>query len=228
MKFIDEPERFRGDGSRNRNGEDLEEFLEHYDARKYDMPSNTVDIIVFKSSGPYRDPDQPLKLLMVKRSNHPCIGWWALPGGFAEMRENLRSSAARELEEETGIKDLPLIQLRTWGDYRRDPRWRVITTSFLSLVEEELSVRAGDDAAEACWMDVRIRKPTGNGGLFELTLGEKSRGLQLKAEVYREKIGKMPLTEWDYKLVSSEGIACDHACLILQAYLRLKEEVFGS
>lgn len=53
-----------------------------------------------------------LKVLLVRRSNHPSIGFWALPGGFAEMRENLEDTARRELEEETGVKDLPLEQLQ--------------------------------------------------------------------------------------------------------------------
>ena len=68
----------------------------------------------------------------------------ALPGGFAEMRENLEDTARRELEEETGVKDLPLEQFAVYGDYDRDPRTRVITTAYLSLVnEQDITVRAG-------------------------------------------------------------------------------------
>lgn len=93
---------------------------------------------------------------MIKRGNHPSIGYWALPGGFVELREDMDQAAARELEEETGVKGLPLQQLRTWGSYDRDPRWRVITTSYLALVEGELPVKAGDDAADALWMDVEL------------------------------------------------------------------------
>ena len=47
-----------------------------------------------------------LTVPLVKRSNHPSIGYWALPGGFANMRENLDETARRELEEETGVKGL--------------------------------------------------------------------------------------------------------------------------
>ena len=66
-----------------------------------------------------------------------------------ELKEDLYEGAARELQEETGVTGLPLQQLRTWGAYDRDPRWRVITTSFLALAEGDLPVRAGDDAADA-------------------------------------------------------------------------------
>jgi 8-oxo-dGTP diphosphatase len=70
-----------------------------------------------------------LRLLMIRRRNHPNIGMWALPGGFVELRENLEDAAKRELMEETGVENAPMIQLKTYGDYDRDPRWRVITTA---------------------------------------------------------------------------------------------------
>ena len=47
---------------------------------------------------------------MVKRSNHPSIGFWATPGGFVELKEDISEGAARELEEETCVKGLPLRQ----------------------------------------------------------------------------------------------------------------------
>ena len=148
MAFLDDLTRFYGTGERNGAGQNLEEFLETYDAKKYDCPSNTTDIIVIKCKEKLVRWGQPLQVLLVKRSNHPSIGCWATPGGFVEMKENLQEGAARELEEETGVKGLPLQQLLTWGDYDRDPRWRVITTSFLALVEGDIPVKAGDDAAD--------------------------------------------------------------------------------
>ena len=90
---------------------------------------------------------------MVKRSNHPSIGFWATPGGFVELKEDISEGAARELEEETCVKGLPLRQMRTWGEWQRDPRWRIITTSYLALVEGDLKVQAADDAKDAQWLD---------------------------------------------------------------------------
>lgn len=156
MAFLDKLDRFYGTGERNRAGESLEEFLEKYDPKKYDCPSNTVDMVVVRCQEKYREWGQPLKVLLIKRGNHPSIGCWAVPGGFVELREDMDAAAARELEEETGIRGLPLQQVHTWGSYDRDPRWRVITTAYLALVEGELPVRAGDDAADALWMDVEL------------------------------------------------------------------------
>lgn len=122
MAFLDKLDGFYGTGERDSAGRTLEEFLEVYDARKYDTPANTTDIVVVRCRERLEHWGQPLQVLMVKRSNHPSIGFWATPGGFVEMRENLYEGAARELEEETGVKDLPLMQLSTWGDYDRDPK----------------------------------------------------------------------------------------------------------
>ncbi len=156
MSYLKDNARFAGTGERDANGYTLDEFLNSYDPRKYDSPCNTVDMLVFRSKEPYRRKDQPLKLLLIKRKNHPSIGFWATPGGFADVYENLEDSAKRELLEETGVSGIPLIQLGTWGDYDRDPRWRIITTAYLALVEGDLAEHAGDDAADAAWFDAKL------------------------------------------------------------------------
>jgi len=136
MRFFEDIERFRGTEPVNEQGQTLEEFLDDYDARKYDCPSNTVDMLVFKSEGAYTTWGQPLKLLMIRRRNHPSIGDFALPGGFVEIREDLETAAKRELQEETGVTDLPLIQLGAFGAPDRDPRWRIITTAYMTLIRK--------------------------------------------------------------------------------------------
>ena len=230
--FVQDLERFRGNGGKNRQGKTLEEFISVYDPKKYDCPSNTVDMVVLKSSGPYKDPSQPLKVLMVKRSNHPSIGWWALPGGFVNLKEDIDHAAFRELEEETGVRDLPMVQLKTWGAWDRDPRWRVITTAYLALVEGELPVRAGDDAADALWFDLDL---TETGSEFsdepkaektvkyELKLVNDEAGLKLSASLTRTTIKRGPLTDVRYELCSSDGIAVDHGLILSDAVLYLMD-----
>ena len=126
---------FMGTGEKNASGEDLVIFLEKYDPHKYQNPCNTVDMAVFA----YNESEQKVtKVLLIQRGNHPSIGWWALPGGFVEYRENLETAAARELQEETGIEHLNFEQLKTYGAYDRDPRTRIITTAYIALVPEGL------------------------------------------------------------------------------------------
>ena len=169
---------------------------------------------------------QPLQVLLIKRSNHPSIGCFAAPGGFVELREDLYDGAARELYEETGIKGLPLQQMRTWGNYRRDPRWRVITTSYLALVEGDIPVRAGDDAAEAVWMDVSLKQVgedrESKKEIWELVLLNRPSDIRLRALVGLTREADSLLPQEQYELLESEGLAVDHGCIITQALLYLR------
>lgn len=226
MAFLDQLERFYGTGEKNRAGQSLEEFLAAYDPKKYDCPSNTTDVIVVRCAEKLKQWGQPLQILMVKRSNHPSIGFWAVPGGFVDMREDLDAGAARELEEETGIRELPLQQLMTWGNYDRDPRWRVITTSYLALVEGDIPVKAGDDAADAAWMDLSlvqvIKEEAGKDEIWELKLKNEEKHADLRALVRCSRSGHALLSQEKYELMEGVGIAVDHGCLIVQALLYLK------
>ncbi|MCB9359256.1 NUDIX hydrolase [Candidatus Woesearchaeota archaeon] len=106
----------------------------------------TADAVVFTIL-----KDQ-LKLLLIKRKLPPHKGSYALPGGFVNLDEGLYDACKRELEEETGVKDIYLKKLKVYGNPKRDPRARVITVPFLALIDsEELKLHAGDDAELANW-----------------------------------------------------------------------------
>ncbi|MDO5291166.1 MAG: NUDIX hydrolase [bacterium] len=227
LKFSENYKEFVGDGSVDENGRTLEEFLTEYDPYKYKTPAVTADIVVLKEKN---DADieinnTGLQLLLIKRKNHPCINEWALPGGFAELDESLEESAKRELEEETTVTGVPMQQLRTWGEPDRDPRGRVITVSYLAYLEQEVDVVASDDAKEAAWVDVRlnliqtIRAGQAVTKKYYLELYSKERSMTLSAavSVTRETRG---ITRQDtYTLHASNGIAFDHAKIILDALL---------
>jgi 8-oxo-dGTP diphosphatase len=109
-------------------------------------PAITVDVIIFS----LRDSD--LQVLLIKRRYPPFEGMWAIPGGFVEMDESLEEAALRELEEETGIRDVYLEQLYTFGEVDRDPRGRVVTVAYFALIPSAaIDPRAGSDAVEAQW-----------------------------------------------------------------------------
>ena len=230
MRFLENLDGFYGTGERDSEGRTLEEFLESYDPKKYDSPFNTTDIVVVRCKETLTHWGQPLQVLMVKRKNHPSIGYWATPGGFVEFREDLETGAARELMEETGVEGLPLRQMRTWGAYDRDPRWRVITTSYLALVEGDIPVQAGDDAADALWMDVSLTKEAEEEEkgekteLWHLELTNKEQQLVLSAKVKRSISGHPLLAKESYELVSSDKIAVDHGCILTQALLYLMNQ----
>jgi 8-oxo-dGTP diphosphatase len=105
----------------------------------------TVDIVIFTIQS------STLKVLLVKRRIPPFAGQFAIPGGFIHEDENLEQAALRELKEETGVADLYLEQLYSFGDVDRDPRGRVITVAYFALISADRQLKAGSDAAEAKW-----------------------------------------------------------------------------
>jgi 8-oxo-dGTP diphosphatase len=121
----------------------------HYDPSKYERPSVTVDVIMMTLR------EQDLQVLLVKRRSWPYEGMWAIPGGFVNIDESLEAAAKRELQEETGVQDVYLEQLYTFGDPGRDPRTRVITVVYFALLDAaRVQVKAGDDAREVRWFSV--------------------------------------------------------------------------
>lgn len=96
-----------------------------------------------------------LKVLLIRRGLEPFKGCWALPGGFVRMQESLDDAARRELGEETGLKDVFLEQLYTFGEVRRDPRGRTVSVAYYALVKlAELRLLAATDAEAVCWFAV--------------------------------------------------------------------------
>src|SRR5437773_6579186 len=91
-------------------GQMTETKSHHYDASKYERPSVTVDVVMMSLR------QRNLQVLLVKRRSWPYEGMWAIPGGFVNMQESLEAAAKRELQEETGVQDVYLEQLYTFGD----------------------------------------------------------------------------------------------------------------
>lgn len=116
---------------------------------EYARPSVTVDCVVFGLD------DDGLKILLIQRDAPPFEGGWALPGGFVEMEESLDQAALRELQEETGVHELFLEQLYTFGEVNRDPRTRVITVAYYALVNlKDHKLEAATDARAAAWFEL--------------------------------------------------------------------------
>lgn len=224
---------------KNKNGVTEEEFLQSYDAGIFEKPSFTVDMLVFSVMDEikknYRKlPKKTLKILMIKRGDHPFIGQWALPGGFTKIDECLDEAAKRELKEETNIRDIYMEQLYTWGDINRDPRTRVISTSYMSLVDSSsFNIKASEDAQEAKWFGISCKlykeekTITHNGHIIErllnLTLTSDEDNLSALIKVSNEYDGKV--TKVSRSIVHSNGIAFDHAKIIEYGIERLRNKI---
>ncbi len=78
-----------------------------------------------------------LKLLLIKRDFQPQKGKWSLVGGFLEAEESLDQAAQRILFNLSGLTDIYLEQLYTYGDTDRDPGERVLSTAYYALINAE-------------------------------------------------------------------------------------------
>ena len=88
-----------------------------------------LDCIVFGF-----DNDQ-LKHLLVKRNIDPQKGEWSLMGGFLQKDESLDDAARRILFNLTGLNDVYLEQLFSFGELNRDPVDRVISVTYYALIK---------------------------------------------------------------------------------------------
>lgn len=170
-------------------------------ASDYPKPSVTVDVVIVTLRG------EELQVLLVKRDIAPFKGKWAIPGGFVHLDESLEAAARRELQEETGVTDVYLEQLYTFGNPGRDPRGRVISVAYIALVPAPLVVEAGSDAREARWWPLK----------------------ELPALAFdHDKIVQLALTRLRYKIeYSAVGFRLMSDCFTLSDLQRAYEIILG-
>ena len=194
---------------RDQNGLTEAEFLRKYKTAVYPSSYLTVDIVIFEKCG------EALKVLLIRRKNHPWIGCRALPGGFVEPGESAEDAAARELEEETSLKDMLFAPCGFYSAPHRDPRSWIVSRGFFAVSDGKQKALAGDDAADADWFDVREESRDSD---FILTLSRENEKLQIRGELCMH-----PLTGLlQVKGAVCENLACDHASIISDAYMAMK------
>lgn len=200
---------------RNKDGLTEAEFLANYKPGNYERPSVTVDMLIL---GMNKELDG-LKLLLIQRKNHPFINKWALAGGFVNMDESADVAASRELEEETGLKNVYMEQLYTMSEPGRDPRMRVIDIAYMALMPVA-KVKAGDDAKDAVWFDITFDDKN-----IYLKNEEKNIHIHYSVKNKIAKNGVVKVNKPVPLLESEEALAFDHAEIVLDGLLRLRNKV---
>lgn len=204
---------------RNKDGLTEAEFLAEYNPGNYERPSVTTDILILGMNKDYSS----LKLLLIKRGDHPFLGSWALPGGFISPNETAYVAATRELKEETGIDDVYLDQIYTFTKPGRDPRTWVMSIAYLSLISNLREVSGQDDADDAAWFDLKFTDDS-------ITIKNDEKGVaieySLKKETFRN--GALQYQNYISTLVSTDALAFDHVEIIIEAMKKLREQIIYS
>ncbi|MCK5066176.1 MAG: NUDIX hydrolase [Bacteroidales bacterium] len=95
-----------------------------------------------------------LKLLIHKRRFEPAMGQWSLFGGFVEREESLDAAANRILFELTGLDNIYMEELQSYGEVNRDPAGRVISVAYYALIPAKEYSDATTNQYGATWMSL--------------------------------------------------------------------------
>lgn len=199
-----------------------EEFLKNYNKNDFDLLSVTTDILVLSISNEenenYRKTTKKhMSVLLVKRDNYPFKDKWCLPGGFVGIDEDLDDSPKRILKKETNLENIYLEQLYTFGSIKRDPRMRVLSTSYMALVDKNLL--NNNLAPNASWFNIKYFDDN-DSVLVLLDNGNEQLKFKLK-KVLREKTSD----SYSYIIEENNDVAFDHALIIYTGIERLKNKI---
>ena len=194
--------------------------------------------------------EKRLKILLIRRGGFPYKGSWAMPGGFCRKGEDVIDSARRELCEETGIDDAYVKLVGVYGEPGRDPRGWVISSTYMALMNARAChLKAGDDAQDARWFTVELTdistevtevsgtgeeivknedeasRKAKNEKRYRLVLKNADSDIKLTAVLRRTDMSSCGRSSDSYDIEECEGLAFDHARIITEAVLGLREDV---
>lgn len=199
-----------------------EEFLKDYDSSIFEKLSITTDILILsvsdENAGNYRKlNEKKFSLLLVKRENYPFKDKWCLPGGFVKIDEELENAAKRILKDETNLENIYIEQLYTFSSLDRDPRMRVISTAYMSLIDKNK-------------LDIKLVK---NASWFNINILEDENSIYVKLDnetevidfVIKKVLRDKSTDRYDYIIEKNDKLAFDHPKTIVSGISRLKNKL---
>lgn len=219
---------------------DEAEFFKSYNIDDFERPSVTNDLIIFTTDDMEEEnsrkvPRKGMQVLLIKRDDYPDKGKWALPGGFVDIKESLEEGAIRKLREETGIDNVYMEQLYTFGEVNRDPRTRVISIGNIALISKEnINFNKTSETKETKWFwikknlidSTKEEKYTVNKYILNL---ESEDGL-IKTDyeiIEKIEIGILRKKNVNYKILetSNNKLAFDHYEILDYAIDRVRNKI---
>lgn len=199
-----------------------EEFLRDYDSSKFDKLSMTTDILILsvsdENTSNYRKlAEKKFSLLLVKRENYPFKDKWCLPGGFIRIDEDLEDAARRVLKNETNLDNIYIEQLFTYGAPDRDPRMRIVSTTYMSLIDKnKLDTSITKNAS---WFNINYIEDNKN---IYVTLDNDNEEIKF---VIKKVLRDKSTDRYDYIIDKNDKLAFDHARVIVAGISRLKNKI---
>lgn len=112
-----------------------------------------IDCIIFGFN------EGELDLLLLKRNFQPAMGEWSLMGGFVQQSESVNDAAKRVLTELTGLENVYMEQVGTFGEVERDPGERVISIAYYALININEYDRELVRQHNAYWVNINELPP---------------------------------------------------------------------
>ena len=199
-----------------------EEFLAAYNPEEFDILSLTTDILILSISDEeatnYRKSSKKyMSVLLVKRDDYPYKDKWCLPGGFLDVNEDLEDCPRRILARETNLHDIYLEQLYTYGGVNRDPRMRIVSTSYMALVDKNrLTDKLSDNAS---WFNISYFEEDDNV-LVVLDNGTDTIKFRIK-----KTLRELTTDRYKFDIVENDNLAFDHPLVIWAGIERLKNKI---
>lgn len=182
----------------------------------------TTDLLIFGIDSRDNEnsrslPKKYFSILLVKRTKEPFLGKWCLPGGFVNMDETSFEAAGRVLLKETGLKDVYMQQLKVNDNVGRDPRGRVISVSYMAVIDRTLLKDEPIDGA--CWFDIDVSVDD-NIVHLDLCNGDEI----IKCNVKKDLID-LKTDEYNYNKLDECKLAFDHDEILTQGIMELRNKV---
>lgn len=200
-----------------------EEFLKDYNSNDYPSFAVATDILVFGISSledsNYKKLDEKkISILLIKRDNYPYKDKWCLPGGFVGIDENLDDAPIRILKRETGLDNIYLEQLYTFGSVKRDPRMRVVSTSYLALIDKDRIKNSLSN--NTSWFDIINIDEKNNILTMDLSNGNEDISFSIEKE-----LRELTTDRYTFHIKDNKYLAFDNPSIILSGIERLKNKL---
>lgn len=113
--------------------------------KNFQVAAIATDVVIFTVN-------EQLNVLLIKMKRAPFTGHWAIPGGMVKVDESVDNAAKRHLLSKTGVTNIYLEQLYTFGDVDRDPYGRVVSVAYMALIPEQgLKLKTSEDYSDIDW-----------------------------------------------------------------------------